>query len=186
MLNYTLFTNDKALVESFKKSSKIIGIIFLLLGLGGIFFPLIASLSTAIFFGWLLLFSGIIIGVHTFKTNKKDWIGWLKSVLLTIVGALTIINPIPGVAALGMLFSIYFFMDSFASIALAFSVKPAKNWIWILINGIISFILAIVFIINWPFSSLWLVGLFVGISLFFDGIVLLTMSSAIKDETKEA
>jgi len=175
MLNFKLFVNNEDLTEKFSKNAKIIGVIFLLLGLGGIFFPLIASISTAIFFGWLLLFSGSILAIHTWQTNTKDWLGWLKAVILFVVGALTIINPIPGVAAIGMLFSIYFLFDSFASIALAFSIKPQSKWWIVLLNGITSFILAILFLINWPISSMFMVGLFVGISLFFDGIVLLTL-----------
>ena len=177
MLNFKLFVDNKDITEKFGKQTKIIGIIFLLLGLGGIFYPMIASLSTAIFFGWLLLFSGSILAIHTWQTNKKDWLGWLKAVLLFGVGALTIVNPIPGVAALGMLFSIYFFMDSFASVALAFSIKPDSKWWIVLLNGIMSFVLAILFLINWPISSMLTVGIFVGISLFFDGIILLTLGS---------
>ncbi|HFU76917.1 MAG TPA: hypothetical protein ENK68_00235, partial [Epsilonproteobacteria bacterium] len=94
--------------------------------------------------------------------------------------------PMEGAATLGLLFSIYFFMDAFAGFGIAFSSEEKKHtWIWVL-NGITSLALAIIFIINWPFSSLWLVGFFVGISLLFDGIALLLGGAFLNEVAKEA
>jgi uncharacterized membrane protein HdeD (DUF308 family) len=71
-------------------------------------------------------------------------------------------------------------MDGFVSFALAIEQKPQKGWWIILINSITSVILGAIFIIGWPFNSIFLVGLYIGISLLFDGVVLLSMSSAVK------
>jgi len=185
MVRYTLLLNNKDLLEKFSKSSKIYGVIFLLAGLAGIFFPYIMSLTTAIFYAWLLVFSAFMIGFHTWQTNKKDWLGWLKTVIFFIVGVLMVINPVSAVAALGILFAMYFFMDAFASIALAFEMKPVKMWWLSLLNGILSLIIGTYFIVGWPISSMFLVGFLVGISLFFDGIVLLSMGSAAKKIEEE-
>jgi uncharacterized membrane protein HdeD (DUF308 family) len=48
-----------------------------------------------------------------------------------------------------------------------------RGWIWTLINGIISLVLAVIFLASWPFGSVWLVGLLVGVSLIIDGLALL-------------
>ena len=48
-----------------------------------------------------------------------------------------------------------------------------------MINGLISIILAVIFLVGWPFSSLWLVGFFVGVSLVADGIAMLMISMAV-------
>ena len=45
-------------------------------------------------------------------------------------------------------------------------------------NGIVSLGLAAVFIAGWPFTTVWLVGLLIGISLFFDGLSLLMLGLA--------
>ncbi len=180
MVGYQNFLNDKELLKQFEKHSKIAGVIFLLLGLVGIFYPVFMSLTAAYFVAWLFIFSGITIGYHTYKTNPKDWLGWLKAFIYVLTGILVAIFPVPGVAALGIILAVYFFMDGFASFALAGQMKGQKyNWL-IILNGIFSIILGIVFLVYWPFGSLVLVGLFVGISMFFDGVVLLSMSSAIK------
>lgn len=182
MVGYQSYLKDKnkEFLEKFAKHSKVAGVIFLLLGLVGVFYPVVMSLTTAYFVAFLFLLSGFMIAFHTYNTDKKDWLGWLKAFLYLLTGILVTIYPVPGVAALGIILAVYFFMDGFTSFALAGQLKGQKyNWL-IVINGILSIILGIIFLVNWPFGSLVLVGLFIGISLFFDGVVLLTMSSAIK------
>ncbi|NPA03703.1 MAG: hypothetical protein GXO61_02470 [Epsilonproteobacteria bacterium] len=186
MVGYQNFIKDKELLKNFEKHSKIAGVIFLILGLLGIFFPAIMSLTAAYFVAWLFIFSGITIGYHTYKTDKKDWLGWLKAFIYLLTGILVAIYPLPGVAALGIILAVYFFLDGFASFALASELKGQKYWWLVLINGILSIIIGVIFLASWPFGSLLLVGLFVGISLFFDGIVLLSMSSYVKKLEEES
>ncbi len=180
MVGYQNLLQDKELLKNFEKHSKIAGVIFLLLGLLGIFFPVVMSFTAAYFVAFLFIFSGLTIGYHTYQTDKRDWLGWLKAFIYLLTGILVTIFPTPGVAALGIILAVYFFMDGFASFALSSQMKGQKyNWL-IILNGILSIILGIIFLVSWPFGSLVLVGLFVGISMFFDGIVLLSMSSYIK------
>ncbi len=182
MLNYKMFANDKDITDKFAKYSNIFGVLFIILGALGIVFPNIMSLTSALFIGWLMLFAGIFIAIQTWQINKKDWLGWLKALLYLIVGALVIINPISGVIALGILFTIYFFIDSIINFSLAFSIKPEGVWWIVLLNAILSLALGIFFIyaIPNPIKTMWLVGIFVGISLLFDGIMLLSLGNASK------
>ena len=165
---------NKNLVDNFKKYSKISGITFIILGSVGIIFPTFMSLTTLAFVSYLMLFAGLFAGWLTWTSNKEDWAGWLKSFLLILVAMFMLFYPMQGVATLGLLFAIYFFTDAFAGFGLAFSMKPQKNWILWLLNAITSLALGVIFVIGWPFSSLFMVGLLVGISLLFDGIALLT------------
>ena len=181
MWKYTTLEMDmnKALVDKFKKYSKVGGIIFILLGIVGVLFPTFMTFSTLAFVSYLMLFAGISAGMLTWVSNRNDWTGWLKSFILVVVASYMIFYPLQGVATLGLLFSIYFFMDAFTGFGLAFSAQGQKHkWVW-LFNAATSLVLAIIFIMDWPFTSLWLVGFFVGISLFFDGIALLVGGSVL-------
>ncbi len=162
------------------KNAKISGIVLMLLGIGGILFPGIMSLATLFFIAWMLLLGGLMTGYFTWMSDKNDWLGWLKTFILVATGILLIFKPMPGIAAVGLLLAIYFLFDSFGSMAIAFTMKPAKGWWLWLVNGLFSLVLAVIFLAGWPFSSLYLVGLFVGISLFIDGIVLITLGSYLK------
>jgi len=73
-------------------------------------------------------------------------------------------------------------MDAFSSFVLAQSVYPGKGWGWMAINGVVSVLLAALFMIGWPETSYWLVGLYVAISLVFDGWALLFIGWALRKE----
>ncbi len=164
---------NKNLINTFKKYATISGIVFILIGLTGIIFPTFMTFTTVMFVAYLMLFAGISAAWMTWISNRKDWAGWLKSFILVGVSILMIFYPMEGVATLGLLFAIYFFTDAFASFGLAFSLKPEKIWWMWLFNAVTSLALGTIFLIDWPFGSLFMVGLLVGISLLFDGIALL-------------
>ena len=76
---------------------------------------------------------------------------------------------------IGLLLAVYFLFDAMASFTLAQSVHPAKGWGWMTLNGVVSALLAVLLLVGWPTMSLWLVGIFVGISLLFDGAALVAI-----------
>lgn len=172
------------LFEKFGKHAKTAGVIFIILGLIGILFPIFSSYATVIFVSWLMLLAGMMTAYFTYITNRNDWTGWLKSFILIGVALYMLFSPLGGIATLGLLFSIYFFMDAFSGFGIASSHYPHKGWgIWSF-NATLSFIMAIVFIIGWPFTSTYLIGLLVGFSLFFDGFALFMGGKILKDMSK--
>ncbi len=163
---------EESLFKKFGKHAKITGAIFVLLGIVGIVFPLFMTMATVVFVSWLLLFAGIFAGTMTWMSDRGDWMGWLKSFILVGISLYMLFYPMSGAATVGLLLSIYFFTDAFASFVLGMNKRPHQGWwLWIL-NGLLSLGLGVIFVLDWPFSSLYLVGIFVGISLLFDGIAL--------------
>ena len=167
------------LVNKYKKQAKIAGVIFIVLGLIGIIYPAVTSFAVVIFVSWLMLIAGLFAGYFTYITDKSDMAGWLKSIILIGVALYMLLSPLGGIATLGLLFSIYFFMDAFSGFMLSSTLYPNKGWGLWTINAILSLVMAVVFAIGWPFSSMFLVGLLVGFSLLFDGIVLLSAGNAL-------
>ncbi len=174
------YPNAEHLFEKFTKYSKIAGIIFIILGLAGIFEPVYMTVATVAFVAWIMMFAGFMAAYFTYITDKEDYLGWLKSFVLIGISLLMIFYPMTGVGTVGLLLAIYFFVDSFAGFSMAFTMKPAKGWVWWLVNAIFSLLIGILFIVGWPFTSLYLIGLLVGFSLFFDGIALLATGSIFK------
>jgi uncharacterized membrane protein HdeD (DUF308 family) len=171
---------QEELFDKFQKYSKIAGIIFLILGLVGILYPAFMTLATVTFIAWIMMFAGLMAGYFTYISDKSDTMGWLKSFVLIAISLFMIFYPMSGVGTVGLLLSIYFFMDSFAGFSLALSMRPSKGWLWWLINAIFSMLIGILFIVGWPFTSLYLIGLLVGFSLFFDGLSLLFIGNIFK------
>ncbi|WP_457748842.1 HdeD family acid-resistance protein [Sulfurimonas sp.] len=172
---------NKNLVDNFKKHAKISGILFILFGAVGILFPTLLSLTTVLLVGYLMLFAGVSAAVLTYKSNREDWMGWLKSFILVLASFFILFYPLQGAAALGLVLAVYFFTDAFASFSLALSLKPQKIWLVWLFNAITSLVLGLLFVLGWPKSSLFLIGILVGISLLFDGVALLLGGAFIQD-----
>jgi uncharacterized membrane protein HdeD (DUF308 family) len=177
--------NEIILLGKYKKQAKTAGIIFIVLGLIGALFPVFASFATVVFVSWLMLLAGLLAGYFTYITDKRDFSGWLKSIILVGIAIYMLVSPLGGIATLGLLFSIFFFMDAFSGFMLASSFYPNKGWGLWAINAVLSLVMAVVFIVGWPFTSMYLVGLLVGFSLFFDGIALLMASNALETEQNE-
>jgi len=172
---------NKNLVDNFKKHAKISGTIFVLFGAIGILFPVFMSVTTVMLVAYLMMFAGISAGVLTWKSNREDWVGWLKSFILVLTSFFILYYPVQGAAALGLVFSVYFFMDAFAGFGLAFSLRPQKIWLVWFFNAITSLALGVLFVIGWPTSSMFLIGILVGISLLFDGVALLLGGAFVQD-----
>jgi len=172
------------LLKKFGEHAKIAGVVFIILGLIGVIFPVFVSYATVIFVSWLMLLAGLLAAYFTYITDRSDWRGWLKSIILIGVALYMLLSPLGGIATLGLLFSIYFFMDAFSGFAIASSLYPHKGWGLWSINAIFSLVISVIFIIGWPFTSMYLIGLLVGFSLFFDGFALFMGGKALKDMSK--
>ena len=158
-----------------RKTVIIISILLLLAGIAGIALPQFMSMAVAVFIGWLLIIAGAIVFYITWHGFRERWVVWLKSFVLIAVGLLILFYPIAGAAALGLILGIYFLLDGFTSVRFALELRPRRGWGWLMFNGVLSLVLAAVFIFGWPFTSAWMVGLFIGISLFVDGLTLLML-----------
>jgi len=63
-------------------------------------------------------------------------------------------------------------------IMLAFRRKPQGGWSWLLANGILSIVLAILIVIGWPLGSLVLIGYLVGFQIITCGIARIALANA--------
>jgi uncharacterized membrane protein HdeD (DUF308 family) len=102
---------------------------------------------------------------------------WLKPFVLITLGLLVAFYPLAGAATIDLILIIYFLLDGFAGVMLAFALRPMRGWGWTLFSGVASLVLALIFVGGWPFQAIWLVGLFIRISLVLDGFALLMLAS---------
>ncbi len=162
-------------IPQFGSFSIITGILLIAVGCVGVLLPEFMALEATIFIAGLLMVGSIFWLVHTFKYKLYGWAQWLKPLMLLITGGLMLFYPLDGVAAIGVLLVIYLIIDAIGSFTFAYMLRPLVGWGWMIFNGATSLALAILFMIGWPESTLVIVGLYISISLFFDGWALLYM-----------
>jgi uncharacterized membrane protein HdeD (DUF308 family) len=181
---YNAFGKDAAMIEKvwlekFAKDTKKAGIVMMLIGGAGFLLPYLFSISLSYLLGWLLLFGAFTQGYSAYQHKDHHIASWLRPFLNTVAALIFLLFTNIGIASLGLLLAFYFFMDAYASFAMGQLFKEHGVSGWGIINGLLSFVLGLVVLATWPNSSPLLVGIFVGITLFFDGLLLLFLGKNI-------
>ena len=177
-MNY--LSADADMKQRLHKSFRTTGILLLLIGIISILLPQLVSAVLSLFIGSVLILAGLAVAYGTWTGYRNSGLAWLKPFVLIIIGLLIAFNPAIVAAALGVLLVIYFLLTGFASISFSLDLRPLGDWVWMMLNGMLSITLAMIFLAGWPFSSAALIGILVGISFVFDGISLLAVSRAMK------
>lgn len=183
MLTDTSPTNTPAppsFRQLFRRNTLAIGILLLALGMVGLLLPTIASIATDIMIASLLLVGGVFWGAHSISSNPKNVFNWLKPLILIVSGVVMLLFPAASIEALALWLAVYLLLDMSGSMILAIRQRPAPGWGWMLFNGLVSLLLAVMILANWPTISAWFVGVYVSISLLMDGVALLALRSTVK------
>ena len=156
------------------------GIVLVVLGILALLAPVIASVAATVFFGWLLLLSGIMGLVATFRARQAPGFGWslLSAVIGIVAGVLLIGWPLLGTLSLTAVLIAFLFAEGVVSIMYAFEHPNALSgrWGWMLASGILDVGLGVLLFIGLPGTALWALGLLLGINLIFGGWALVFMA----------
>ncbi len=166
------------------RHSKLLGFIVILLGIAAIAAPLLTQLSMAVVAGWILIFAGIVRGVHAVMNRKEGGLllGIIVSVLTFMIGGLILNNPIPSVLTLTLLLAALFILEGLVLIVRGFSKRlEIINWSTLVVNGFVSGLLGVFILLNFPSSAGWAIGLLLGIYLILAGYTLMTQRPAEPD-----
>ena len=153
------------------------GILLIIMGILALLMPEIAAMATVLTLAWLLLVAGIVEIVHSLQTRHRAGFGWkLAAGIITLaLGLLMLFFPIAGVATLALWIGAFIFAGGIVRVILAFRVKPAKGWGWVLFDGILAIIIGGLIAWGWPASSIAFIGLLTGFWLLFSGIWRITL-----------
>ncbi len=156
------------------------GIILLGLGLLAIVVPEVATVAAAIFIGWLVLASGIVGLIMTFRARGAPGFGWsLASAIIGVVAGVVLLAwPLSGALSLTLILTVFLLFEGIASImyALDHRRESSPRWGFMLFSGIVDLILAGMIFAGLPATAAWAIGLLVGINLVFGGTALIAMA----------
>ena len=149
-----------------------LGLAMSLVGIIAIIFPIVSTIAAALFVGWMLLLAGIFLFVGSFTIHGTGpFFGALLMALLMIAaGVFLLFNPLAGALALTILLGVLFLVQGAFELALAFEMRPHRAWIWMLLSGLASILLAIVIAAGLPAISLIALGILLGINFLTTGL----------------
>jgi uncharacterized membrane protein HdeD (DUF308 family) len=156
------------------------GIVLLILGLFAIVIPVVATIAVAVFIGWVLLVSGIVGLISTFRMRNAPGFGWslLSAVIAIAAGVILLAWPLSGVLSLTLILTAFLTIEGVASIMMALTHRHgfSARWALLLVSGLVDLFLAALIFLGLPATAAWAIGLLVGINMVFGGSALISMA----------
>lgn len=159
----------------------------MVVGTLAIMLPIAASIGVGRFVGWLMVFDGVVQGVHAFRSKGIGRLSWklLLAVLYLTAGIYFLLHPFLAVAALTLALAFFFFVHGVLEVVSYLSSRTGLRSPWLLFNGAISIVLGGIIWRHWPSSSLWALGPLVGIGMLMTGMTRLMMALALRRRAAE-
>lgn len=159
-----------------------LGIISLVAGLFALTWPFISGLAFTQVFGIVLLVAAVVQLVHTVRLRKGAWsiiLGLFGTLLYAAAGLILLAYPVRGLMVATFVLGTMFTVQGIFQVAGALDRVGRAGWGWLLVGGLLTFILGIIILAELPTSALWALGTIIGVNLIFLGIALITESASL-------
>ena len=155
-------------------------ILMIFAGVAAIAMPPVAGLAVNIVVAWLLLFSGAMHLVFAWYTRTVGAVVWevLLGLVYATIGIYLLAQPAAGLAALTLALAIYLFLEAVLEFIAWNYLRRLAGARWLLFDGVVTLILAVMIWRTWPSSTEWVIGTLVGVSMLFSGASRLMLSLA--------
>ena len=96
--------------------------------------------------------------------------------VLVTSGVYLLLQPVAGLASLTLALALYLLIEAILEFVLGFALRPLPGSAWLLFDGIVTLVLAVMIWRTWPSSTAWVIGTLVGVSMLFSGTSRLMLS----------
>jgi uncharacterized membrane protein HdeD (DUF308 family) len=158
-----------------------LGCLFVAFGVVGLVFVGMLTMVAVVVVGWLFLISGVFEVIHAIL--RKGWSGFwldlLSGVITAMAGLFIVMHPFGGASILTIFIGAMFLVGGIFRLATGIAMRnPYRGWF--IAHGIISSILGLLILAEWPNSLLWVIGTLVAIDLLVNGLRLISFGLAVK------
>ena len=160
------------------------GILLLALGVLAVLVPAIASVAATIFFGWILLLSGVVGLFTTFRGRHLPGFGWslLSAIIGIVAGVLLLGWPVQGVFSVTAVLIAFLLVEGAVTIFYALEHRRGSpRWGYMLASGIVDLVLGLILFAGLPGTAVWALVLLIGINMIFGGWALIIMALSASD-----
>ncbi|MGA7635215.1 MAG: DUF308 domain-containing protein [Terriglobales bacterium] len=159
----------------------VLGISMVVLGTIALFITPAATIGTVLVLGWLLVVSGVVETIQSFRMRRWGgiFLHLIGGVLGVLVGLLVVTHPVAGALAWTLLFAAFFTIIGIFRLVAAVRLK-FPNWGWAAFDGAVTLLLGVLLWIDWPGSGLWFLGFAVGVSLLLRGWAYVMFAIAVR------
>jgi uncharacterized membrane protein HdeD (DUF308 family) len=149
-----------------------LGVVYVIAGIIALSSVVFATKVTVFVVGIMMLISGIaeVINAFQFKSWGKFLVWLLLGVLYILAGLVTFENPLLAAAILTFLLGIVLVVSGVMRLVLAFSMREGMSWTSVVLSGLVTLLLGLIILAHWPTSSLFVLGVLLGVDLLIIGI----------------
>ena len=148
-----------------------LGVVYSIAGFIALGSVMMATVASVYFVGIMMVIAGVAEVINAFQVKT-----WGRFLFWLLLGALYIVagfaafeNPLLAAALLTLVLAIALIASGVTRIVLAFGMKGTAPWLWVALSGVITLVLGLMILARWPVSSLYILGLFLGIDLLLAG-----------------
>lgn len=179
-----LFSTSHLIVSDYSKNWLKLycwGMALMILGVYAVYASVIATIVTVFILGVVLFATGIVVMLDTFtfwwRRKSGFWTHLVVGLLYAAVGLALLMNPEQASLSLTWALAVLYIVIGTFRLVFSFSLRLPR-WGWGFFSGLLTLILGVLILSQWPASGLFIIGLFVGIDLIFLGWSYLSAASA--------
>ena len=165
-----------------------IGIFLLVVGVLCCVSPAVAGGAVTYVIGFLLLATGVIQVIQGLREES-----WSSKLLPIILGVLTVIaggailaHPLIGMSVLTLVLAMSFICEGVWKVVASLSFRPAGGWVGLLLSGVIAIVLGGMIWQGWPASTLFAIGILIGVNLAMTGLSLIFLALTVQQVQQSA
>lgn len=151
------------------------GTIIAILGVLAMLTPFATGVALSILLGALFVVGALVHVAHAF--SAQGWTGAVWEGILALVyglaGIALLANPVVGLATLTVLLIAYFVASGAVEIVMGLRLRDQPRWLWLLVSGSLSLVLAVLLWLGFPSTAAWAVGFLVGLNLLSTGLTMI-------------
>jgi len=157
-------------------------VLFILTGMFAIIEPAVAGLGVTLLVGWLLIFGGVTHFIAAFKGAgaKRAILQVLAAIVYLVGGLYCLTHPFLAIGTLTVLLAAVITAGGMLEIVSYFRLKSEGTSLWVLFNGFVGLVLGMMILMHWPSSSVWAIGILVGVHLLMTGMTRLMFGLAMR------
>jgi uncharacterized membrane protein HdeD (DUF308 family) len=160
-------------------------ILLIIVGFFALALPFEAGIAIAIAVAALVILAGIAHLAGTFAARTTGGFFWrlLVGCAYLVAGVYLLMHPKLSLVSLTLALAVLFLVEGVFHLITYFQLRSVAGSGWILFDGIVTLVLAVLIWKSWPASAVWALGTIVGINLLMSGFTRLMYSRAVRANT---
>ena len=149
-----------------------LGVVYILASTIALYSVVMSTVASVLTVGIMMLIAGIaeVINACQLKSWSKFFLWIAIGALYILAGVATFENPVLASLLLTFILGASLIISGMIRTTLGFSMKIGTPWVFVFLSGVITLLLGFIILAHWPISSIYTLGLLLGVDLLFVGL----------------